>query len=77
MKIKEENFALTWDEIDLLILQATDLLNRDSVLFNRMLWATEIAGSDDYKSILRRSHRTCRCWTLRSHRRSNRRWDPD
>ena len=53
MKIKEENFALTWDEIDLLILQATDLLNRDSVLFNRMLWATEIAGSDDYKSILK------------------------
>jgi hypothetical protein len=52
-KIKRDNFALTWDEIDLLIARAADILNRYSALFNQSLWSMNIAGRDDYKFVLK------------------------
>jgi hypothetical protein len=53
MKIKRDNFSLTWDEIDLLIERAADVLNRYSALFNQSLWSMNIAGRDDYKGVLK------------------------
>jgi hypothetical protein len=52
VKIKNESFALTFDEIDVLILRASEILNRYSILFKQMLWSMEIAGRHDYKFIL-------------------------
>lgn len=52
VKIKRASFALTRDEIDLLIGRASEVLNLYSVLFSQTHWSMDIAGRDDYMFIL-------------------------
>jgi hypothetical protein len=47
-----DRFALSSDEIDLLISRAAEILNRYSYLFKRTVWSTTIVGQDDFQNTL-------------------------
>jgi hypothetical protein len=46
-------FALTFNDVDLLIARAKAILNRYSLLFKRESWSKDIVGHDDFLIILR------------------------
>jgi hypothetical protein len=48
-----DRFALSLEDIDLLISRAVEILNRYSVLFKQTSWSTVISGGDDFRILLR------------------------
>lgn len=66
IEIKRDHYMLTWEEIDLLIARASEVLNRYSVLFNRSIWSMQIVGSDDYKAILKAVRSDLKRWDAKN-----------
>jgi hypothetical protein len=47
-----DRFALTFKEVDALVLRASEILNRYSMLFKQTAWSPTISGHDDFRTIL-------------------------
>jgi len=48
----EEQFPLTYAEVETLVNRAVQIANRYSALFRRSHWSTQIMGHDDYQQVL-------------------------